>query len=48
MTVDKLFPYLIIAEFLIAGTIYLVLDPTDWRKYSYWYGAALLNIAVTF
>ena len=48
MKFELIFPYLIITQFIIAGTIYLVLDPTDWRKYSYWYAAAMLNIAVTF
>ncbi len=40
------FPYLIVIEFFIAGTIYLILDPKNWKQWIYWYAGAIINFSV--
>ena len=48
MKIEKLSPIIIMVIQAGATLVYFLNDPSDWRKYSYWFACVLMNIAVTF
>lgn len=48
MKIEKILPITIMIIQAGACLVYIINDPTDWRKYFYWGACVIMNIAIIF